>query len=323
MSTEAPTTTRPGRGARLLDGIERVGNRLPDPFSLFLLLFAVVALASSIMAAFDLVVEVPGDEETTPIQGFFSAEGFTWLTSSLVTNFIEFPPLGVVLTILLAVGVAQRTGLLAAMVRRAFGRAPRWALPYVVGIISVAGNIMSDASMVALPPLAAMVFKAAGRHPVAGLLGSFAAVTAGYSCSPFITSADALLSGITTSAAESLGDPGTPVTPVSNYFLTATIAVLLGIVSGFLIDRVLEPSLVRKQVPTVRTRADGAGSAETAQITSDVSTHDPDLTNPELTDAERSGLRWAGVALLVTLSGVLALTLPAGAPMRAEDGSFL
>ncbi|NED98672.1 AbgT family transporter [Phytoactinopolyspora halotolerans] len=356
MTTEAPpTATTPGRGARLLDGIERVGNRLPDPFSLFLLLFGVVAVASSIMAALDLVVEVPDAEEPTPIRGFFTADGFTWLTTNLVDNFIGFPPLGVVLTILLAVGVAQRTGLLAAMVRRAFGRAPRWALPYVVGVISVAGNIMSDAAMVALPPLAAMVFAAAGRHPVAGLLGSFAAVTAGYSCSPFITSADALLSGITTSAAESLGNPGTAVTPVSNYFLMATIALLLGAVTGFLIDRVLEPSLIRKQVPRTTTAdnpesaaapADGrghrnrngdrewnddrdrddrdndhddTGNGNDAAALSDGS----DLGHTELTDDERSGLRWAGVAFLATAFGVLALTLPSGAPMRAEDGSFL
>ncbi|NDL57864.1 AbgT family transporter [Phytoactinopolyspora mesophila] len=316
MVTNSRTHTKVGLGARVLDGIERAGNRLPDPFALFIFLFAVIAVVSTVMAAADVVVELPDAEEPTPIRGFFTGEGITWLTTGMVTNFVEFPPLGVVLTILLAVGVAQRTGLLAAVVRRAFGRAPRWALPYVVGIVSVAGNIMSDAAMVALPPLAAMVFKAAGRHPVAGLLGSFAAVTAGYSCSPFITSADALLSGITTAAAEPLGDVGTAVTPVSNYFITATIAVLLGLVSGLLIDRVLEPSLNRRQMPTETVEGVTSTGAKSEDGT-DV------VLDPELSPQERRGLRWSGLALMLTVSGVLLLTLPAGAPMRGEDGGFL
>jgi aminobenzoyl-glutamate transport protein len=316
MTSSTSTSTRPGIGARILDGIERAGNRLPDPFALFLLLFAVIAVVSTVMATFEIVVELPDSEEPTRVQGFFSADGIAWLTTSFVTNFIEFPPLGVVLTILLAVGVAQRTGLLAAVIRRSFGRAPRWALPYVVGIVSVAGNIMSDASMVALPPLAAMVFKAAGRHPVAGLLGSFAAVTAGYSCSPFVTSADALLSGITTTAAESVGDIGTPVTPISNYFITATIAVLLGLVSGLLIDRVLEPSLNRTGMPTEQATGQSASSIGAGS--------EPELAmDAELSAAERRGLRWAGTAFLVTVAAVLALALPSGGPMRNEEGGFL
>ncbi|MFW5417589.1 AbgT family transporter [Nocardiopsis sp. CNT-189] len=313
-SERASAPPAPGRIARLLDGIERVGNRIPDPFVLFLILFALVAVVSAAMAAQGAQVEVPGGEDgPQPIRSFFTAEGLTWLTTSLVSNFIGFPPLGVVLTVLLGVGVAQRTGLLMALVRRAFGSAPRWLLPYVVALVAVSASIMSDASMVVVPPLAAMVFKAAGRHPVAGLMGGFAVATAAFSCSPFITSTDALLSGITNTAAAGV-DLGTHVSPVSNHFLTFTIAILLSLVGGLLIDRVLEPSLERAKVTRERVAAEDAGRAEEGPDT---------RMDPELSPEERRGLRWAGVTLLVLVAAVLAVCLPEGAPMRNEDGAFL
>ncbi|WP_067972268.1 AbgT family transporter [Nocardiopsis trehalosi] len=309
MSTPSVQATRPRLGDRLLDAIERAGNRLPDPFSLFLILFGAVAALSSVMAALGLSVTLPGEDAATPIKGFFSAEGVTWLTTTMVDNFIGFPPLGVVLTMLLAVGIAQRTGLLTALVRRAFGNAPRWLLPYVVAFTALCAHIMSDASMIVVPPLAALVFKAAGRHPVAGLLGAYATATAAFSCTPFVTSTDALLAGISNAAADPVADMTTHVTPVSNLFVSLSCAALLTLGAGLLIDKVLEPRIARLGISRDEA-ADDTGAAVPAMST-------------ELTTAERSGLRWAGSALLVTVAAVLALTLPAGAPMRNEDGAFL
>ncbi|WP_017546428.1 AbgT family transporter [Nocardiopsis prasina] len=312
--------TRPGFLTRSLDNIERLGNKIPDPFVLFLLLFALVAVASSALSALGATYVVPGSEDgAQEIRGFFTAEGLTWLTTNLVPNFIGFPPLGVVLTILLGVGIAQRTGLLNTLVRRAFSGAPQWLLPYVAALVAVSGSIMSDAAMVVIPPLAAMVFKAAGRHPVAGLLGSFAAAMAAFSCSPFITSTDALLSGITNTAAASVEGLGTThVSPISNHFLTFTIAIVLSVVAGFLIDRVLEPALVRRGVSREQTGAeDGSAANGTAE-------ERPDLKmDAELTPSERGGMRWAGIALVLTVVAVLLVTLPPGAPMRNGDGAFL
>ena len=186
---------------RLLGGVERVGNKLPDPFMLFLFLFLAVAVVSTAMAWANVSVTVPGATEETVIKGFFTGEGLSWFTTTLGANYLGFPPLATVLPILLAVGVAEKSGLLSALIRKAFGSAPRWALPYAVGFVGVTGSIMSDAAFVVIPPLAALVFKAASRHPVAGLLGGFAAAGAGYSTSMLVTSLDALFAGITTAVA--------------------------------------------------------------------------------------------------------------------------
>ncbi|GAA1909259.1 AbgT family transporter [Arthrobacter gandavensis] len=310
----APAATRSSVTDRLLAGVERVGNRLPDPFILFLLLFGIVAVASTAMAWANVSVTVPGSDEATRIRGLFTAEGMSWLTTTLGENYLGFPPLATVLPILLAVGVAEKSGLLAAMIRRAFGAAPRWALPYAVGLVGVAGSIMADAAFVVIPPLAALVFKAAGRHPVAGLLGGFAAAGAGYSTSMLVTSLDALFAGITTAVTGALPNPGEPVNPLSNYFFNVASSGMLILAAGFLIDKVLEPRLVKQSVPRSETEEEDAGADGGAAS---------EVLDPNLTPVERRGLRWALVLGALVAGAIAAAALVPNSPWRNEDGGFL
>lgn len=165
---DAPTSKLSKWSDKFLNGVETLGNKLPTPFTLFLILFLITALASSIMAWMNVSVIVPGSDEELFVKGLFTGEGLTWLTTNLGANYIGFPPLLTVLPILLAVGVAERSGMLAALIRKLFGSAKKIVLPYAVGVIGVTASIMADAAFVVVPPLAAMVFKAAGRHPVLG-----------------------------------------------------------------------------------------------------------------------------------------------------------
>ncbi|MGH3587693.1 MAG: AbgT family transporter [Pseudonocardia sp.] len=309
-NTSAPT----GPLDRVLDWIERTGNRLPEPFMLFVLLTLVVAVVSSAMAAFGVTVTIPGETEVTPIRGAFSGAGLEWIFTGLAENFIGFPPLRTVVTIMLAVGLAERTGMLAALIRLAFSRAPRWLLPYALGFVGVSANVMSDSAFIIIPPLAAIVFKAAGRHPVAGLIGGFAAVGAGYSTSLLVTSLDALFAGITNGVAATLPMAGTPVTPISNYFFNAVSAIVLSLIAGVIIDRVVEPGLVRTAFPDTEVDADERATAQGADDT-------PVRAN--VTDTERRGLRAAGVALLLLTVAVLVLVLVPASPLRNDTGGYL
>src|SRR5699024_7068151 len=154
---------------RILDGVERLGNKLPEPFMLFLILFAVTRIVSTAMAWAGVAVTVPGSDASTGLEGLFTREGTTWRTANLGITAIGFPPLVAGMPIRLAIGIAQHSGLLAAAIRKLFGTSPAWMLPYVVGFVGVVASIMADSAFVVIPPLAALVFKAAGRHPVAGL----------------------------------------------------------------------------------------------------------------------------------------------------------
>jgi aminobenzoyl-glutamate transport protein len=256
-----------------------------------------------VVSWFNVSTTLPGAETPTLVKGLFTGEGIVWLMTTAVQNFIGFPPLAVVVTLLLAVGVAERTGLLLVLVKSTLGRAPGWALPYVMALVALCAHIMSDASILVIPPIAAMVFRAAGRNPVAGLLGSYAIGLAAFSCTPFVTSTDALLAGISNAAAAPVADMVLPVTAVSNLLLNIVLAGVLTIAGGLVIDKVLEPRLNR------------AGVGVNSMVSEDA--------NTEVTAAEKSALRWAGLALLAVVGLVLALSIPGGAPLRNEAGEFL
>lgn len=321
-------TAAPTRTDRALASVERLGNRLPDPFLLFLGLFLLVGLISTGLELAGTSVTIPGSDEETAVRGLFTGAGLSWLTVNLGANFIGFPPLVTVVTILLAVTVAERTGLLAAAIRASLGSAPRWLLPYAVGFVGVSASVMADAAFIVVPPLAAMVFKAAGRHPLAGLVGGFAAVGAGYSTSIVVTSLDALFAGITNAVTSGLPDPGATVTPVSNLWFNIASSVVLALVAGVVIDRLVEPRLVRQDAPTEMVTAD-----ETATLDAGGHDEDDDVApalraaptdlSPELDPGERRALRMAGLVFVALAAVVVAAVLPGGSPWRNEDGGFL
>lgn len=322
------TETSTGRRTfsdRLLTGIEVAGNKLPSPFNLFLWLFVIVGAVGTVAALMGVEVSVPGAESTTVVKGLFTGEGLAWFTSNLGANYIGFPPLVTVMPILLAIGIAEKTGFLSSAIRAAIGSAPKWLLSYMVGFLGITGSVMADSVFVILPPLAALAFKAVGRHPVAGLLGGFAAAGAGYSTSIVPTSLDALFAGITNAVlptVPTVAAAAAPVNPVSNYFFNIVSSIVLMIAAGFLIDKVLEPRLVRQNVPTVPHKSgDGAVTIDDDGIEVTV---DTDLdADHSLTDDERRGLRWGGLTALITTVVIAIVVLLPNSPWRNEAGEFL
>ena len=153
--------------------------------------------------------------------------------------------------------------MLSALIRRLFGSANASVLPYAVGVIGVSASLIADPAFIVIPPLAAMVFKAAGRHPVAGLLGGFASVGAGYATSILPGSLDALFAGITNSVMEALPSlEANEVTVMSNYWFNIASASILGFIAGLIIDKVLEPRLNKLEVSTEMVEGDDGMSVD-------------------------------------------------------------
>ncbi|MGW6403730.1 AbgT family transporter [Streptomyces sp. NPDC055134] len=301
--TEADAAGEKPQGLdRLLSLVERAGNALPNPVVLFTVLFGLVAVVSTALALADVSVTVPGTDDTKQISGLLTGGGLRWLVENLVTNFASFPPIAAVLLMIMAVGVAERAGLLETAMRATLARAPRAFLPYLVALVACQAHMMSDVAAIVLPPLAAVVFKSAGRHPAAGLIGGFACVTAGYAAGFTIGSLDALYTGITQQAVAVLSDTHhVDVNILANYFFTAASSLVLGLIGGFLISRVLEPRL-----PAYTSGADAA--------------EDEDI---QLTPVQRRGLLATGLVVVTYAAAVLSLWLPGGAPLRGEGGALV
>lgn len=310
-SSSQPTTARKkpknGEGPllRVLNWIEWVGNKLPDPFWLFFILAGIVLLLSWILSAVGLSAVNPATEETIQVTNLLAPEGLRQIVSDAVTNFVEFPPLGLVVVILLGVAVAEESGMLSAALRGSVSRVgPKW-LTFVLALTGITGSIAADAMYVVLIPLGALAFKAAGRSPVVGLIVAFCAVAAGFNASLLPTASDALLAGITTAAA-GLIDDSVLVTPISNYFFTFVSSLVLAAI----ITVVTETVLAKR------------GEA----IEEDTDTKEQNMGSFEdmfLTPREKRGLRNSGIAFAVMLAMYLALLLTPGSPLRAEDGSIL
>ncbi|MCS7314610.1 MAG: AbgT family transporter [Bryobacterales bacterium] len=285
--------------SRLLAAIERAGNALPHPATLFALLAVCVALASAVAAQFELAVTHPSTGKTVTVVNLLSLPGLHRFLTSLVSNYTGFAPLGTVLVALLGIGVAEASGLIAAALRLTVLAAPRRLLTAAVVFAGVLSNAASEIGYVLLVPLAAAIFQAAGRHPVAGLAAAFAGVSGGYSANLLLGTIDPLLAGLSQEAAR-IVDPAYIVNPACNYYFMAASTILITILGTLVTEFIVAPRL-------------GPWKAE----------DEPARLDP-LTPAERRGLKFAAIAAMALVAWILAGSLPARGFLRdPETGSLL
>lgn len=293
-----------------LGAIERLGNALPDPATLFLLGALGVAALSAIAASAGWQVEktVTQDGELVRVavgaRSLLSADGVYWALQNLVKNFVQFPPLGVVLVGLLGIGVAERSGFIGALLRSAMLSVPEWLLAPTMMFLGVMSSMGIDAGYVVLPPLAAALYGAVGRSPLVGLGIVFAGVSAGFSANLFITGLDPMLAEFSTAAAR-LRDPTYQVAASANWwFMIASTFLLTGV--GWAVTALwVEPRWQGRS-------AEAGGPAPV---------DDAALEAQRLTDEQRRALRRAVAGLAATLAVFAAATWIPGAPLHAAEGS--
>ena len=281
---------------KFLDVVERVGNALPDPTTLFALLAVAVVILSGIAAQFDLAVTHPTTGKLIEPVSLLSVDGLHRMLTGLVTNFTGFAPLGTVLA-----------GLIGAVMRMLVLRSPRALLTPVVVFCGVLSNAASEVGYVLLVPLAALIFKAAGRHPVLGLAAAFAGVSGGYSANLVLGTIDPLLAGLSQEAARII-DPGYVVSPAANYYFMLVSTFLITGLGWWVTERLVAPRL--------------AANGEAA--VPDAGADEADEAIKPLTAEEKRGLRFA-LATFVVFTGLLLWgLLPSDGFLRdAETGSVL
>ncbi|MCD8796688.1 AbgT family transporter [Mammaliicoccus sciuri] len=235
-------TTKEQKSNRFLDGIETIGNKLPHPFFIFLYLAIFVMVLSFIFSLFDATVKPPGADKALDVKNLFSNEGIEYIFTNLITNFTGFAPLGLVISMMIGVGLAEKVGFLEYIIQKTIVNAPPALITYAVVFIGIMGNIASDAATILIPPLAAMVFYKLGRHPVAGLAAGFAAAGAGFTANLLVVGTDALLAGISTESAKII-DPDMVVSPVANWYFNIISTVLLTFVGAQVTTKIIEPRL--------------------------------------------------------------------------------
>lgn len=293
-----PASGSSTRLARILDAIERVGNKLPDPALLFLILLGVVAVLSAWLSTMTFTEIDPRSKEAIVVKNLLAGENLTGFLAQLVKTFMDFPPLGVVLVAMLGIGVAEHTGYISAALRALLSVTRRSLLTPMVITVGIVSHVAVDAGYVLVVPLGGLIFYTAGRHPLAGIAAAFAGVSGGFSANFVPSSLDPLLTGISQAAAQ-IVDADIVLNPLNNWFFTLSSSVVIIVAGWILTDRVIEPRLAATSV-------DG----------------DPkDLPKAEpLTSEQRRALSAGSLALLAGCI-VLALTAwPQGSAWRNSAG---
>lgn len=233
-----------GRGAlvRILNTVERVGNRLPDPALLFFLLMLITWAAAAFLSQFSFDTLDPRTGEPLVVRNLLTGQELTGFAASMVTVFVNFPPFGIVLVAMLGIGVAEHTGFIHAALRGLLSLTARWLLTPLVIVVAILSHTAVDAGYVLVVPLGGVIFHAAGRHPLAGIAAAFAGVSGGFSASFVPSSLDPLLSGLSEAAGRII-DPDLAVNPLNNYFFTTASSLLIIGIGWWLTDRVVEPRL--------------------------------------------------------------------------------
>ncbi|MBX3464883.1 MAG: AbgT family transporter [Planctomycetes bacterium] len=297
------TTTPPRKRLfdRLLDVIERVGNKLPDPAVLFVLALVATLLLSMWLEGTEVVVPTAGGGTSTlQVQNQLGGKALVaWLTG-MVREFVNFAPLGTVLVAMLGLGVADKSGFINAVLKKLLGFTPKALLTPVTIAVGLASLVAVDAGYVLVIPLGGVIFSAAGRHPIAGIAAAFAAVSGGFCANYVPTALDTILAGLTQTGAR-IVDPKIEVNPLCNIVFTIASSFLIVGVGWFLTDKVVEPRLQRLPV-------DG----------------DPaDMPKMQtLTPAEDRALVLALATMATVLAAVAVACIPSASPFRGEDGGL-
>lgn len=296
-STDTPEGPPQGRLVRALTRLAVVGNKLPDPITLFVIFAGLVVLASAIFAGIsENIVQRDGSVQATTIRSLLSAEGIRWMFESAVDNFVSFAPLGKVLTVMIGIGVAERSGLITVALRILARSVPPSLITATLVFLGVMSSMAADAGYVVLTPLGAVLFAGLGRHPLAGLAAAFAGVSGGFSANLLVTGLDPLLAGLTQEAAQQI-DPTYTVDATANYYFMIASTFLITIVGTFVTTRVVEPML---------------GKWDKSYAA------DEQHTDHEPTPKERRAFKWAMITGGVVAVGLVLLAALPDSPLRTE-----
>jgi aminobenzoyl-glutamate transport protein len=200
---------------------------------------------------------------------------------------------------MLGIGVAEGSGLIGTVLRLLVMNSPRKLLTVVIVFSGVLSNTASEVGYVLLVPLAAVIFLAAGRHPVAGMAAAFAGVSGGYSANLLLGTVDPLLAGLSQEAAH-IVDPEYLVNPAANYYFMVVSTLLITVAGTWVTEKLVVPRLGTYE-----------GEAEGEEIRA-------------LTADEKRGLWFAALASALFVGFLMLGTIPGNGFLRdPETGGLL
>ena len=278
--------------------VERGGNALPHPATLFAIFAVSILILSWIFYMLGASAIHPATGETVEAVNLLSKEGLHRILLEMVDNYTGFAPLGIVMVALLAIGIAESSGLITAAIRVLVLKASPKIITFIIVLAGILSNMASDLGYILIIPLAGIIFHSLGRHPIAGMSAAFAGVSGGFSANLFIGTIDPLLAGLSTEAANII-DPDYYVLPTANYYFMVVSTFVIAFAGTWVTNRFVEPRLGQYKC-----------EFEIEPVES-------------LTRKEKKALKWSFYIFLFWIAIFLAGLLPEYGLLRGADGTML
>lgn len=324
MSQTREKRAATGSQVGFLATLERIGNALPNPFWLFVILAGLIVISSWVGSTVGMQATDPATGETITVKNLATSEYLQKMVSEAVTNFTDFAPVGLILVCMLGVAVAEYSGYIGSAIRASIAKVHSPVLlTFIVALAGVTGSIASDAVYVILIPLGAAAFSAVGRNPVIGAMVAFAASSAGFNSSLVLNITDVLLAGISTQAARVV-EPEYLVSPLANYFFTMASAILLSLIvtavtelfiSRHVSNTINEDDVEHEAAEFTKPGVTGQAEAESEGVMG--------RDKLALSESERRGLRFGNFAAIAFLAVWFAALFIPGSPLRGEGNGIL
>lgn len=295
---------------RFIAAAERIGNFLPHPFTVFVILIGVVVVLSVLLSWLGVMVSYPtfdpetGEEVLNTIRVLSLAQKSVIQDTmqSFVNIYATFTPVGFVIIMILGVSVAEQTGFFSAVIRTIVQRTPPYLITFIIALVGICANVASDAGIIVTPTLGGAIFLALNRHPVAGVCAGYVAAYGAFSANIFPAGTDVVLAGITQSAASHFAVDAV-VHPLMDWYCMMGSSVVLATVVTVITEKVIVPYLGDYTPP-------GDFVAQTPE-------------DFHLEPEEKRGLKAAAVATFLFFLVLLFLTVPQGALLRNDEGELL
>lgn len=283
---------------RFLNILEKGGNALPHPATLFGIFALAALILSAVGAWLGWTVQHPGTGETIQVVNLFSKEGIAMIMDRMVENYTGFAPLGIVMVAMLGIGIAESSGLIAAFIRLLVLSSPKRLLTFVLVFSGILSNFASDIGYVLLIPLGGIIFQSVGRHPIVGMAAAFAGVSGGFSANLILGTVDPLLAGLSQEAARII-DPTYEVNPTANYYFMIVSTFLIATVGTWVTEKVIAPRFGKY---------DGPEGEEILE---------------RLSSKEKKGLMWSLLVFVGWVAIILIGIIPEDGLLRGDDGGIL
>ena len=292
--------TKPNLIMRMLNAVERAGNKLPDPAIIFLFSMIIIWILSAIFSQMTFDAIDPRTGSAIEINNLLTGDALASFLANMVKTFTGFAPLGVVLVAMLGVGVAEHSGYINAGLKMMLKVTPQALLTPSIILIAIVSHTATDAGYVLVIPLAGIIYYAMGRHPVAGIAAAFAGVSGGFSANFIPSGIDPLLQSFTQAGAQII-EPGIQINPLNNWFFTSASSLFIVLLGWYITDKIVEPRLANTKIDTDEEELPAFG---------------------EVTSHDKKCFLIATSIMVIGLILLFFTAYPEDSPLRAENGKL-